>query len=160
MGLILTAAKPLMATLYHHPPLFHRRKKLHPSMKTTVLTIHCSKLKSPDPFKENKLAQVDYDAGTHKFSTSISGVRKSDLPKRHRLRVEGDRFQKDWSVSEVVEKIVELNHWEDIESVLNRWAGRFARKNFPVLIKVNFSPNVCFSGVCELLECGCTSMIV
>lgn len=125
-----------MASLYQHPPLFHR-----PS------TIRCSKLKNPEPFKENKQAQVDYDAGTHRLHTTISGLRKSDLPKRNRLRVEGDRFQKDWSMSEVVERILELNHWEDIESVLNRWAGRFARKNFPFLIRVKFRHRMCVFSV-------------
>ncbi|KAK6149140.1 hypothetical protein DH2020_016665 [Rehmannia glutinosa] len=119
-----------MATVYHQPPFFTRHSKPHPPAKSITLTIYCSKLKNPDPFKEKKHAQVDYDAGTHNLSTRISGIRKSDLPKRHRLRVEGDRFQKDWTVSEVVEKIIKLNHWEDVEGVLNRWAGRLhARHN-------------------------------
>lgn len=30
---------------------------------------------------------------------------------------------------------MKLNHGEDVDGVLNRWAGRFARKNFPVLVK-------------------------
>lgn len=89
-----------------------------------------------DPFKEKKHAQVDYDAGTHRIYTRIPGLRKLDLPKRQRLRVDGDRFQKDWTLSEVVERITKLKHWEDVEGVLNQWAGRFARKNFPVLMKV------------------------
>ncbi|KAG6416450.1 hypothetical protein SASPL_123880 [Salvia splendens] len=127
-----------MATLYHHQPLFHHRKRPHPAPNTITSTIHCSKLKNSDPYKEIKQAQVDYDAGTHRLHTSISGLRKSDLPKRNRLRVEGDRFQKDWSLSEVVDMVLKLHHWEDIESVLNRWAGRFARKNFPLLIRCNF----------------------
>ncbi|KAI3471686.1 hypothetical protein Pfo_028336 [Paulownia fortunei] len=127
-----------MATIYHQPPFFTPHPKPHSPAKTTTSTIYCSKPKNPDPFKEKKQAQVDYDAGTHKLSTKISGIRKSDLPKRHRLRVEGDRFQKDWTVSEVVERIIKLNHWEDVEGVLNSWAGRFAPKNFPVLIRVIF----------------------
>lgn len=145
-----------MAALCHQPPLLHRRRKPRPAVKSSASTIRCSKLKNPDPFKESKQAQVDYDAGTHRLRTSISGLRKSDLPKRNRLRVDGDRFQKDWSVSEVVERVVELDHWEDIESVLNRWAGRFARKNFPVLIRVNFlhlMPVALSIVVC----CWCTS---
>ncbi|KAG6418978.1 hypothetical protein SASPL_121186 [Salvia splendens] len=125
-----------MATLYHHQPLFHHRKRPHPAPNTTTSTIHCSKLKNSDPYKEIKQAQVDYDAGTHRLHTSISGLRKSDLPKRNRLRVEGDHFQKDWSLSEVVDMVLKLHHWEDIESVLNRWAGRFAGKNFPLLIRI------------------------
>ncbi|XP_073153720.1 pentatricopeptide repeat-containing protein At2g41720 isoform X1 [Henckelia pumila] len=95
-------------------------------------SLHCSK---PDPFKENKHTQVDYDAGTHKIYTRIPGLRKLDLPKRQRSRVDGDRFQKDWTLSEVVERITKLKHWEDVEGVLNQWAGRFARKNFPVLMR-------------------------
>ncbi|KAI3471607.1 hypothetical protein Pfo_028257 [Paulownia fortunei] len=105
-----------MATIYHQPPFFTPHPKPHSPAKTTTSTIYCSKSNNPDPFKEKKQAQ-------------------SDLPKRHRLRVEGDRFQKDWTVSEVVERIIKLNHWEDVEGVLNSWAGRFARKNFPVLIR-------------------------
>lgn len=79
---------------------------------------------------------VDYDEGRHEVSTRVSGLRKKDIPRRHRIRVEADRFQKDWTVSEVVEKVLELKHWEDVQGVLNRWVGRFARKNFPILIKV------------------------
>ncbi|KAL0453113.1 UNVERIFIED_CONTAM: Pentatricopeptide repeat-containing protein [Sesamum latifolium] len=124
-----------MATVHHHPPFFTPPPKPYRPAKTPTSTIHCSKPKNPDPFKEKKVAQVDYDAGTHKLSTRISGIRKSDLTKRYRLRVEGERFQKDWSISEVVERIMKLNHWEDVEGVLNRWAGRFARKNFPVLMR-------------------------
>lgn len=143
--------KSAMATLYHHQPLLHHRKRPHPAPNTTTSTIHCSKLKNSDQYKEIKKAQVDYDAGTHRLHTSISGLRKSDLPKRNRLRVEGDRFQKDWSLSEVVDMVLKLHHWEDIESVLNRWAGRFARKNFPLLIRVKFfSPNVCFAAAPSL----------
>lgn len=85
---------------------------------------------------EKKKARVDYDRGTHSVSVEISGLQKSDLTKRHRMRVETDRFQMDWTISEVVGRIKKMNHWDDIEGVLNSWAGRFARKNFPVLIKV------------------------
>lgn len=85
---------------------------------------------------EKKQAAVDYNTGTHNVSVRIDGLRKSDLPKRNLLRVDGDRFQKDWPLSEVVANVMKLNHWEDIDGVLNRWAGRFARKNFPVLIRV------------------------
>lgn len=80
---------------------------------------------------------VDYDEGRHEVSTRVSGLRKEDVPRRYRIRVEADRFQKDWTVSEVVEKVLELKHWEDVQGVLNRWVGRFARKNFPLLIKVS-----------------------
>ncbi|GKV27597.1 hypothetical protein SLEP1_g36756 [Rubroshorea leprosula] len=84
---------------------------------------------------EEKSGFVDYDKGEHNVSTRVSGLRKADIPKRHRLRVQGDRFQKDWTVSDVVDRILELNHRENVDVVLNRWVGRFARKNFPILIK-------------------------
>ncbi|GER25863.1 pentatricopeptide repeat-containing family protein [Striga asiatica] len=126
-----------MAAVNHLSPYFtgHREPQRAPAKTLTRFKVYCSKPTNPDPFAENKKAQVDYDAGTHKLSTKISGIRKSDLPKRQRLRVDGDRFQKDWSISEVVDRITELDHWEDVDGVLNRWAGRFARKNFPVLIR-------------------------
>ena len=66
----------------------------------------------------------------------VSGLRKDDIPRRYKLKVEADRFQKDWSITQVVNKIMTLNHWDDIDGVLNHWVGRFARKNYPVLIKV------------------------
>lgn len=90
-----------------------------------------------EAWKEKKIASVDYDKGDHRVSIHLSGLRKDDLPKRYRLRIEGDRFQKDWAISDVVQQILKLKHWEDIDGVLNRWAGRFARKNFPLLIRVS-----------------------
>lgn len=65
----------------------------------------------------------------------VSGLRKDDIPRRYKLKVEADRFQKDWSITQVVHKIMALTHWDDIDGVLNHWVGRFARKNYPVLIK-------------------------
>lgn len=137
-----------MATLHHthffklsnNPPEpISKSKPAKPTRpRTTRLTIQCKKPRNEQAFKEQTKAHVDYDNGTHHVSVQISGLRKSDLPKRHRMRVETYRFQKDWSISEVVEKIMGFNRFEDIEGVLNRWAGRFARKNFPVLIRVNF----------------------
>jgi hypothetical protein len=41
-----------------------------------------------------------------------------------------------WSPREIVGRVLALNHWEDIDAVLNRWLGRFNRKNFPALISV------------------------
>ncbi|XP_009617024.2 pentatricopeptide repeat-containing protein At2g41720 isoform X1 [Nicotiana tomentosiformis] len=113
----------------------------NPTFKThfrTVITV-CQKQQKPQnkkPFEEKKLASVDYNKGTHKVTVKINGFRKSDLPKHQKLRVQSDRFQKDWAISEVVEKIMKLNPWDDdIEGLLNCWVGRFARKNFPNLIK-------------------------
>lgn len=82
---------------------------------------------------------VDYDEGERRVSTEISGARKDEIPARYRLRVDGSRWQKDWKLSEVVDQVMRLRHWEDIDGVLNRWAGRFARKNFPLLIRVRLN---------------------
>ncbi|RWW17322.1 hypothetical protein GW17_00018757 [Ensete ventricosum] len=79
---------------------------------------------------------VDYDEGERRVSTEINGARKDEIPAKYRLRVDGSRWQKDWKLSEVVDQVMRLRHWEDIDGVLNRWAGRFARKNFPLLIRV------------------------
>ncbi|KAM7505449.1 hypothetical protein LguiB_004353 [Lonicera macranthoides] len=104
--------------------------------RTKTLKVLSKKPTNDDEaWKEKKIASVDYDKGDHRVSIHLSGLRKDDLPKRYRLRIEGDRFQKDWAISDVVQKILKLKHWEDIDGVLNRWAGRFARKNFPVLIR-------------------------
>lgn len=92
--------------------------------------------KASDAFQEKKTVSVNYDRGEHEVSVRVSGLRKADIPRRYRLRVENDRFQKDWSVSEVVDKLMALNRWEEVDGVLNSWVGRFARKNFPVLIRV------------------------
>ncbi|KAE9465924.1 hypothetical protein C3L33_02159, partial [Rhododendron williamsianum] len=92
--------------------------------------------------KEKKKVFVDYDEGSHNVSVQLSGIRKADLPQHKRVRVAGERFQKDWSICEVVQRVLGTKHWEDIEGLLNRWVGRFARKNFPVLIRY-------FSGRCK-----------
>lgn len=137
-----------MATVQHHSPLIkltHSPDSTHSNSLKPPLKIHCNAKRKPkpkpdpsSPFKGRRSGLVDYDKGQHEVSTQVSGLRKSDIPRRHRLAVEGNRFQKDWSVSEVVERVLELKHYEDVEGVLNRWVGRFARKNFPFLIKVNF----------------------
>lgn len=100
------------------------------------LLIFCKNRTNDTAFQEKKHVSVDYDHGKHVVSTRLCGLRKDDIPKRYRLRVEGDRFQKDWAVSEVADRVSELDHWDDIEGLLNRWVGRFARKNFPILMKV------------------------
>lgn len=138
-----------MLLLLHSPPLDEMTTLPHPlPLKLTLQSpdsthstrpkslVLCKKRKNDTAFEDQKSGFVDYDKGQHEVSTRVSGLRKADIPKRYRLRVEGDRFQKDWTVSEVVDQIQELNHWENVEPVLNRWVGRFARKNFPFLIKV------------------------
>lgn len=79
---------------------------------------------------------VNYDRGEHEVSVRVTGFRKADIARRYRVRVENDRFQKDWSVSEVADRLIALNRWEEVDGVLNSWVGRFARKNFPILIGV------------------------
>ncbi|KAI3760634.1 hypothetical protein L1987_51032 [Smallanthus sonchifolius] len=74
---------------------------------------------------------VDYDKGERQVSVHVPGFNKS---KRIRTRVQSDRFQKDWAVSELVAKILKLSQHEDIVGLLNRWVGRFVRKNYPILI--------------------------
>lgn len=112
-----------------------------PHNKTTK-----KKKKNDAAFKETKQGFVDYDSGKHEVSTRISGLRKQDIPQHYRLRVEGRRFQKNWTVSEVVDMVLVLNLWEDIEGLLNHWVGRFARKNFPVLIRVLHNFLMSYSG--------------
>ncbi|KAK6941818.1 Pentatricopeptide repeat [Dillenia turbinata] len=129
-----------MATISHtsHANQF----KLHnspnrnstPKSQTKTLIL-CKKADKKQAWDEKKSAFVDYDKGKHEVRVEVSGLRKEDIPKRYRLKVEYDRFQKDWSISKVVERVVRLNHWDDIDGVLNQWIGRFSRKNFPVLIK-------------------------
>ncbi|KAK7837025.1 pentatricopeptide repeat-containing protein [Quercus suber] len=105
--------------------------KLSPTRaKTKILC------KNNSAFEENKQVSVDYDEGKHEVSTRLTGLRKADIQRRYRLRVEADRFQRDWTLSEVVHEILSLRPHHDIEGVLNRWIGRFARKNFPLLIRV------------------------
>ena len=123
-----------MATIHHHHlPLLHIPTP--PAFKPKIL---CKNSKNDAAFEEKKSGFVDYDKGIHHVSTQVSGIRKDQIPQRYRIRVQGDRFQKDWSVSQVVQKVLELDHKsDDVEGLLNRWVGRFARKNFPLLIKVN-----------------------
>ncbi|XP_028083682.1 pentatricopeptide repeat-containing protein At2g41720 isoform X2 [Camellia sinensis] len=140
-----------MATLHQqHPHLFNTNNHSNDSLEQpfySTTTTHnrrtsrlvrlvISKNNNDEAWKEKKLGFVDYDKGMHKVSVELSGLRKSDIPMHHRLRVQGDRFQKDWTITQVVHKVLELNQWDDIQGLLNRWVGRFARNNFPVLIRI------------------------
>lgn len=111
---------------------------LNPTRSRTRIVCKKPANNSSSAFQEKKQVSVDYDRGTHHISTRIPGLTKQHIPKHHRLRVETERFQKEWAVSDVVDRVYKLRHWDDIEGLLNRWVGRFARKNFPVLIKVKF----------------------
>ncbi|KAJ4837305.1 hypothetical protein Tsubulata_035841 [Turnera subulata] len=83
-----------------------------------------------------KTGFVDYDKGEHHVSSEVGGYRKSDLQRRYRLKVQGDRFQRDWSVAQVAQKLLQLDpSKDDLQGLLNHWIGRFARKNFPLLIR-------------------------
>ncbi|KAK7815342.1 pentatricopeptide repeat-containing protein [Quercus suber] len=55
---------------------------------------------------------------------------------------QADRFQRDWTLSEVVHEILRLRPHDDVEGLLNHWIGCFARKNFPLLIR--YSKNQVF----------------
>lgn len=54
------------------------------------------------------------------------------------------RYRKRWkkkaaiycSPREIVEQILTMKQWDDIDHVLNHWMGRFNRKNYPPLIRV------------------------
>lgn len=83
--------------------------------------------------EQRVMGSVDYNKGRRRLSVQVDGVGRDRLPARYRLRAAGSV---DWTVTEVAERILRLEHWNDIEGILNRWAGRFARKNFPLLIRV------------------------
>lgn len=101
------------------------------------ISISCTKKSNKLAFQETKEGFVDYDRGQHEVSTKISGLRKDDIAARYRLRVSGNRFQMDCTVSEVVDLVLSLDvSDDDVDGLLKRWIGRFARKNFPFLIKV------------------------
>lgn len=94
----------------------------------------------PPPWAERRPAvSVDLDRGRRSVRTEVDGVRAASLPARHRLRVEGNRWQRDWKVSEVVARLLALPRADAdaVDAVLNCWAGRFARRNFPLLIRVS-----------------------
>ncbi|KAF5946370.1 hypothetical protein HYC85_016598 [Camellia sinensis] len=115
---------------------FYSTTTTHNRRTSRLVRLVISKNNNDEAWKEKKLGFVDYDKGMHKVSVELSGLRKSDIPMHHRLRVQGDRFQKDWTITQVVHKVLELNQWDDIQGLLNRWVGRFARNNFPVLIRI------------------------
>ncbi|KAH9614349.1 hypothetical protein KSS87_021935, partial [Heliosperma pusillum] len=91
--------------------------------------------KNPEKWERKKQVHVDYDKGEHHVTEHVSGFRKEDIPSRYRIKVQADRFQKDWSVTQVVQKIMVLDVRDDIDGVLNHWVGRFSKKNYALLIK-------------------------
>lgn len=131
---------------YYHRS--HHNKTSHPSdltgqsLNSTLsrTLIICKNSKSESAFEERKQVLVDYDNGKHETRTLVNGLRKLDIPRRYQLRVEGEPFQKDWMVTEVAQRILKLQNHGDVEALLNCWIGRFARKNYPALMKVSPSP--------------------
>ncbi|KAL6639046.1 hypothetical protein ACP70R_022776 [Stipagrostis hirtigluma subsp. patula] len=92
----------------------------------------------PPPWAERRPAvSVDLDRGRRTARAQVDGVGAASLPARHRLRVEGSRWQRDWKVSEVAARVLALPRADAraVDAVLNCWAGRFARRNFPLLIR-------------------------
>jgi hypothetical protein len=92
------------------------------------------------PWAERRPAvSVDLDRGRRSSRTEVDGVGAASLPARHRLRVEGTRWQRDWKVSEVAARVLALPRADAhaVDAVLNCWAGRFSRRNFPLLIRVS-----------------------
>lgn len=109
-------------------------RSLNSTLPKTLII--CKNSKNETAFEERKQVSVDYDNGKHEIRTLVNGLRKHDIPRRYRLRVEGERFQKDWTVTEVVQRILKLQRSGDVEALLNCWVGRFSRKNYPALMKV------------------------
>jgi hypothetical protein len=110
-----------------------------------LIRLHSNKSKhkpsdqTPAPWEEKKIAvSVDYDTGKHIVSSEVKGIGKDAIPAKYRRRVEGTLRQRDWSVSEVARRVMKLNKCEEVDGVLNFWAGRFARRNFTLLMKVLF----------------------
>jgi len=81
---------------------------------------------------------VDLDRGRRTARAEVDGVRAASLPARHRRRVEGTRWQRDWKVSEAAARVLALPPADAhaVDAVLNCWAGRYSRRNFPLLIRV------------------------
>jgi hypothetical protein len=104
----------------------------------------------PLPWAERRPAvSVDLDRGRRSSRAEVDGVGAASLSARHRLRAEGTRWQRDWKVSEVAARVLALPR-ADADAVLNCWAGRFARRNFPLLIRVSLKlcllpPRLCCS---------------
>eukprot|EP01018_Ginkgo_biloba_P020756 Gb_07283 [translate_table: standard] len=81
-----------------------------------------------------KVVVVDYDEGKHEVKTEVRGLGKEEVPKRYRKRLKEGLGQHDWTISQVVAEVLKLEPHGDIDNLLNHWAGRFHRKNFPILI--------------------------
>jgi hypothetical protein len=106
-----------------------------------------------DVIVKEKLLQEEEDPrskGLHKKeeddARSAAAFTMSKVPSRYKKRYKKEEGQEMWSPREVVLQILALNHWDDIDGILNHWMGRFNRKNFPPLIAVSsisLSVSVC-----------------
>jgi len=85
--------------------------------------------------KSLKVVMVDYDEGKHEVKTEVRGLGKEQVTKRYRKRLKEGLGQNDWTISEVVAEILKLQPRDDIDNLLNHWAGRFHRKNFSLLVQ-------------------------
>lgn len=65
------------------------------------------------------------------------------VPPKYKKRVHKEG-QEMWTPRDVVSRVLALNHWDDIDALLNRWLGRFNRRNFLPLISVSIIPAPCF----------------
>jgi hypothetical protein len=96
-----------------------------------------------DVIAKEKLLQEEEDPrskGLHKKeddARSAAAFTISKVPSRYKKRHKKEEGQEMWSPREVVLQILTLNHWDDIDGILNHWMGRFNRKNFPPLIAVS-----------------------
>ncbi|PUV26694.1 hypothetical protein GQ55_J002200 [Panicum hallii var. hallii] len=109
----------------------------------------------PPPWAERRPAvSVDLDRGRRAARAEVEGVRAASLPARHRLRVEGTRWQRDWKVSEAAARVLALPPADAhaVDAVLNSWAGRFARRNFPLLIRVCPPFSLCLPPACYVFD--------
>ncbi|CAI5992987.1 unnamed protein product [Closterium sp. NIES-65] len=71
---------------------------------------------------------------------AYEGVDRSQLRKRRKGKQIAEEAERGWGVGEesvdrVVERVMRLNFWDDVDGVLNRWSGRKNRKLFLPLIK-------------------------
>jgi hypothetical protein len=96
-----------------------------------------------DVIVKEKLLQEEEDPrskGLHEKeddARSAAAFTMSKVPSRYKKRYKKEEGQEMWSPREVVLQILALNHWDDIDGILNHWMGRFNRKNFPPLIAVS-----------------------
>ncbi|KAL8225363.1 hypothetical protein R6Q57_017920 [Mikania cordata] len=123
------------ASVQLHTHFFTTSHRSSPKPKTKTRFPVIRRCISGETNTKKLVGFVDYDNGERQVSVHVPGFKNADFPKRIRMRVQTDRFQKDWDISDLVSMILKLNQHEDVHGLLNRWAGRFSRKNYPILIR-------------------------